>query len=224
MQIRRLFAFFASAVVLGGLPAPAMSTKPKVSVRFYTEANAQIGSTFAMPARLENMGRDTHLNRVPEFSELQITAIYPFPATDGTWGCAFQLSEQGRIRLETLSTESRGTALVVVIGTKKGQHQVTDMMIDRPVTDGVITVPKGITEIEIAGMRKQFKVLGVEKEKPVKVKKDDGTDWGIDRSRPVAPTTPPSRHRTMRDLPALPADAASVRRRASEMDLPRLAD
>ncbi len=224
MKIRRLFLFLASAVVLGGLPAPAMSTKPKVSVRFYTETNAQIGSTFSMPARLENMGREAHLNRVPEFSELQIAAIYPFPATDGTWGCAFKLSEQGRIRLETLSTESRGTALVVVIGTKKGQHQVTDMMIDRPVTDGVITVPKGITDIEIAVMRKQFKVLGEEKEKPAKEKKDDGTDLGIDRSRPVAPTTPATRQRTMRDLPALPADAASVRRRASEMDLPRLAD
>lgn len=224
MQIRRLFSFLASAVVLGTLPASAMSSKPKVSVRFYTETNAQIGSTFAMPARLDNMQRDAHLNRVPEFSELQITAIFPFPATDGTWGCAFRLSEQGRIRLETLSTESRGTALVVIIGTKKGQHQVTDMMIDRPVTDGVITVPKGITDIEIAVMRQQFKVLGVEKVKPVKEKKDDGTDWGIDRRRPVAPTTPPERARAARDLPPAPTNAASVRRRASELDLPHLAD
>ena len=200
-----------------------MSSKPKVSIRFYTEVNSQVGSTFAMQAHLENMKRDVYLNRVPEFSDLQIKAIYPFPASDGTWGCAFQLSEQGRIRLETLSTESRGTALVVVIGTKKGQHQVTDMLIDRPVTDGVITVPKGITDIELAVMRKQFKVLGEEKEKPVKEKKDDGTDWGIDRSRPVAPTTPPIRQRTFRETPPTQPDP-TLKRRASELDLPRLAD
>ena len=126
MQIRRFFVFLASTVVLGALPASAMSSKPKVSVRFYTETNAQIGSTFAMPARLENMQRDAHLNRVPEFSELQITAIFPFPATDGTWGCAFRLSEQGRIRLETLSTESRGTALVVIIGLLNSRRVVSE--------------------------------------------------------------------------------------------------
>jgi len=204
MQIRTLLAMLA----LTAASALGMSQKVKVTVRFHTETNKQDGDTFAMPVHLQYQNRDTHLDRIPALSEKQIQTILPFRATDGSWGCAFQLNESGRIRLETMSSESRGTSLVVFIGTKTGQHQIVDMIIDHIVSDGTITIPRGITDIEMLVLRQQFKVLGAEKPKPIKKEaKDDVTDWRINRNRNPAqkassqPTTP--EHKAA-PLPRLP--------------------
>ena len=203
-------AFLAFALAL---PSHGMSQKPAITVRFHTETNARDSDTFAMPVNLFYQRRQAYLNRVPDFSEKQIQSIFPFQAKDGTWGCVFQLTGQGRIRLESLSSETRGTALVVFVGTKGGQHQVVDMVIDRPVTDGIISVPQGLTELEILALRKQFKEMGAKKPDAGGQKKSDPTDWRIDRDRggrkdsPVQPPMPPAR-----------------RRGAPEPDLPRVAD
>ena len=198
-----------------GLPASGMSKKPAITVRFHTETNGSDGDSFAMPVKLLYQRRAAYVGRVPAFSEQQVVAIYPFAAGDGTWGCFFKLNDQGRIRLETMSSESNGRALVVFIGTKGGQHQVVDMIIDRPVSDGVISVPRGLTDLEVAVLRKEFKVLGAEKEKKSKEpeKKDDVTDWTIDRNRG---------ERNSKPVPTPPPQAK--RRGSPEPDLPRLAD
>lgn len=202
MQIRTLVAILA----LTCSSALGMSQKPKVTVRFHIEANKQDGETFARPVHLQYQNRDTHIESIPALSEKNIKTILPFRAADGSWGCAFQFNESGRIRLETLSSESRGTSLVVFLGTKTGQHQIADMIVDRIVTDGTISIPRGITDIEMLVLRNQFKILGAEKAPPVK--KEDVTDWRINRDRKPAPKPVPQ--------PVLPE------RKAAE--LPRLAD
>ena len=200
MHIRTFLALLA----LASTSAPGMSQKPKVTIRFHTEANKQDGGTFSMPVHLQYQQRDTHIERIPALSEKQIQTIFPFRATDGSWGCAFQFNESGRIRLETMSSESRGTSLVVFIGTKTGQHQVADMIIDRIVNDGVISVPRGITDIEMLVLRQQFKILGAEKPKPEKKeKKEDITDWRINREREATPqpAQPPRKETPLSRLP-----------------------
>lgn len=164
MQLRSAIVFAAAAVALCA-SAPAMSKQPKITVRFHAETNARDSGTFAMPVRLVYGQRETVLSRVPEFSERQIEAIFPFKTADGTWGCAFKLGEQGRIRLETMSSQQRGSALVVFVGTKAGQHQVMDMVIDQPVTNGLITVHRGLTAMEVEFLRKEFPVIGEDKKK-----------------------------------------------------------
>ena len=202
---------FALAVLALTLPSYGMSRKPIVTVRFHVEANSRDTDTFSMPVNLLYQRRSTHVSRVPAFSEKQIKAIFPFEAGDGTWGCAFQLDVQGRIRLETMSSESRGSAMVVFIGTKGGMHQVVDMIIDRPVTDGVITIPKGLTALEVAALRKQFK------------------DLGAPSPDPAAKKMPPNRsgERSRVDLPPRPEPKplpTTKSRKGVEPDLPRLAD
>lgn len=156
-----------------------MSKKPQISVRFHTETNKQDSDTFSMPVKLKNIQRSTYVNRVPDLSERNIQSIYPFPAADGSWGCVFMLDPNGRLRLETISTEHRGEALIIFVATPNGMHQVTDMIIDRPVTDGVISVPSGLSQIEVAVLRQRFPVLGEgkTKKKPTKKKKFDPEDW-----------------------------------------------
>jgi hypothetical protein len=175
-----------------------MARKPIVTVRFHTEANARDGNSFSMPVELKYQRRSVYLNRAPDFSERQVKEILPFEAGDGTWGCLFKLDPQGRIRLETLSNEKRGLALVVIIGTKTGQHQVVDMMIDRSVSDGVITVPRGLTDLEVLALRKQFRQAGADDKKRETDEKASAPDRVDDRAE-----TPKRRPGPEPDLPRL---------------------
>ena len=134
-----------------------------VTVRFFAEANANDTEKFATPIKFANPAREGFIEKVPVLSERNVKAIYPFPAADGTLGCAFQLDHSGRINLEVVSTERRGTSMVVYVGTKQGAHQVLDMVIDRSVRDGVITIHRGLTQMEIEAMGKQWPVIGGKK-------------------------------------------------------------
>jgi hypothetical protein len=195
------------AVLAGSLPCHAFSRKPLVTVRFHTETNPQDGETFAKPIDLRYQRRSAYINRVPDFSEKQIKGIMPFDAGDGTSGCVFILDAQGRIRLEALSNERRGAALVVFIGTKTGIHQVVDFLIDRPVTDGTIVIPRGLTALEIAALRKQFKEIPSDTSAAAPEKPPESPGARGDRG-----WTPP------------PPPEQSKRRKTPEPDLPRLAD
>lgn len=154
----RLLRFLLPALALCCL---GMAERPPtVTVRFYAEANARDGAAFSTPIKIGNPPRDAFLEKMATIHERQIRSIYPFKAPDGTWGCAFKLDNGGRINLEVVSTERRGSILIGFLGTKKGSHRMVDMIIDRTVSDGVISVPKGLTDMEIAVLSKQFKVLG----------------------------------------------------------------
>jgi hypothetical protein len=225
-----------AAILALGASAFGSSQKPKVTVRFHAEVNPNDGTSFAMPVNLQYARRAAHVARVPAFSEKQIRAIYPFEAADGTWGCYFQLDDQGRIRLETMSSEQMHTALVLFIGTKLGQHQVVDMLIDKIISTGAITVPRGMTAAEVVVLKEQFPVIGEEKNKRKKVaepkpKKTDPNDFRAEREGdlqtnypkpkplPLPPMEPePTPQRKIPGPPAVPKD------KLNELDLPRLRD
>lgn len=148
------------AVVLA-LASAGMARKPSVSVRFYAEANALDGEAFAKPITLRFPERQAYVEKVPSINEHHIKGMYPpFLAADGSWGAAFQLDNKGRIDLEVVSTERRGKSMVVFVVTKLGAHQVIDMLIDKPIRDGIITIPRGLTELEIAALSKEYKLIG----------------------------------------------------------------
>ncbi|SRR5581483_1652293 len=133
----------------------------QVTVHFHLEANAQDTSTFAIPATLHYPPRQAYVEKIPSFTERDIAAIYPFPADDGTMGCAFKFDEHGRFDLEMLSTEHRGHSLVAIVNGR----QVIDMQIDKRVSDGIITIPRGLLPQDIAMLEKKFRVLGSKKKR-----------------------------------------------------------
>jgi len=209
LSAMHLLRFFQSALALFvlALPAWAMSRKEQlISVRVHAEASKQDTDTFSTPVNLQYQRRPAYINRISVISEKQIKAVLPFDAGDGTWGCVFQLDGQGRLRLEGFSTEHRGSAMVVFVSTKVGGlHQVIDLVIDRPVTDGVFTIAKGLTPLETLALRKQFYDLSTVKAQPEKRKEPDRRSDPADK--PAQYNSPPTRNR-----------------KAPEPDLPRLAD
>jgi hypothetical protein len=154
--------------VLLGLFTLGMGGKPPVAIRFYVEGNRQDTETFSSPVHLENPPRDAFIEKIPVINERMIRAIYPFQASNGTWGCSFKLDEDGRISLDTFSGSRRGSSVVAMLSTQKHTRKVIDMVIDKQISDGVITIPYGLTELEVAFLTKEFPVLGQSKNKKKK--------------------------------------------------------
>jgi hypothetical protein len=155
--MKRIFRVLLLALLC--LPLLGMAKKKNVALRFFVEANPQDTERFAEPVRLDNPPREIYIEKLPRINERQIRSIYPFPAGNGTWGATFQLEESGRLNLEVLSTAMRGKLIVAFVATAAGTHQVADMLIDKPIHDGIITIPHGLTDIEVGVLSKEFHLL-----------------------------------------------------------------
>ena len=76
--------------------------------------------------------------------------LFSYPAQDGTYGALIQLDEHGRGMLDTLSIERRGSFLFVFINGRF----ITNLQIDKRVSDGKIYIPSGLTAPDIDLMKK----------------------------------------------------------------------
>jgi hypothetical protein len=160
-------------IILLGLCCMGIGQKKlDLSVRFYTQASKDDSENFAVPVTLLN-GQQTYVDVIAAVSEHDIVAIYPFPVADGSGGCTFKLDDHGTIALETLSMTKRGTLL---IGTINGR-QVSNVLIDQRVSDGIVTIPNGITTDDMKQLLKRYPVLGGGGKK--KLKKKDGYSVGL---------------------------------------------
>ena len=83
-------------------------------------------------------------------------AFSPYPAKDGTFGALFQLDDHGRVVLDTLSVERRGGFLFVFINGR----MITELQIDKRVSNVRIYVPSGLTAADIELMKKQWRLPG----------------------------------------------------------------
>ena len=160
----------------------AAASKPKLMIRFHCEANPNSGSAFAISAPVPGSSNPISLSKVADINESDIVAIFPFAAEDGSLGCSFKLDTHGRIALDMLSQESHGALLVGFVNNRA----VTAMLIDRRVSDGVITIARGLTPAEIVMMSKRYPSLGQKKNPqaaPSKITVDNG--------KPVIVVPPP---------------------------------
>jgi len=150
MLFRLLLPLFALLLVA------AAKKPPEVVVRFHLQANPQDGSSFIMPLPVSNSAGPAYIKKVPEISELHIDAIFPFTADDGTLGCALKLNPSGRLALDALSVEERGRVLVCFVGTRL----VTAILIDKRVQDGILTIPAGLSQAEVALLEGKYRIIG----------------------------------------------------------------
>jgi hypothetical protein len=118
-----------------------------------------------MPVKFRYPPRDGFVETIAFASDKNFIAIFPVTNADGTLGCAFQLDQSGRFALETVSRDRRGASIVVTIRTKTGSHQVIDMVIDKPITDGIIYIPTGLSPGEMQTLREMYPVIGQPKKK-----------------------------------------------------------
>ena len=167
MKMLRRLAPLLLVLLLCGM---AQKKKRDLSVTFHVETIEQDTGTFAMQVELRSLHRMAYVEKMPSITEREISLIYPFTAPDGTMGCAFKLDNHGRIWLDTLSIEKRGLAMVALVNGRI----VCDMLIDKRVSDGIITIPRGLNTEDIEILKKKFKIMGTtdKKGRPVKGEHD----------------------------------------------------
>jgi len=144
------------------LAAPLASAKSKkCTVRLHVQGNENDGSVFTTPVTTPISGKNIFIEKIPTISEHDVSAYRPYAAANGSFGALLQLDEHGKLALDTLSVERRGsTALVFIDG-----RIVTEFLIDRRVSDGQIFIASGLTAADIASMEKTWPKIGAKKRK-----------------------------------------------------------
>jgi hypothetical protein len=121
--------------------------------RVHAQANPQDGDVFSIPARATASGKDVAIQKLAWITEHDVMAFSAYPAQDGTFGALFQLDDHGRTVLDTLSVERRGGLLFVFINGR----MITELQIDKRVSDGKIYVPSGLTAADVDLMKKKWR-------------------------------------------------------------------
>jgi len=127
--------------------------------RVHAQANPRDTDVFSMPARATSSGKEIAIQKLPWITEHDVMAFSPYPGQDGTFGALFQLDDHGRVVLDTLSVERRGGYLFVFINGR----MITELQIDKRVSDGKIYIPSGLTAADIELMKKQWRLAGQRK-------------------------------------------------------------
>lgn len=123
--------------------------------RVHVAANKNDGSAFAQPIRSLS-GRDVFIEKTAWLSERDVKSYYPYRAADGSYAALLQLDDHGRTVLDTLSVERRGSYLFVFLNGRP----ITELQVDRRVSDGKIYLPSGLSETDIKLMNKDWKLIG----------------------------------------------------------------
>jgi hypothetical protein len=124
--------------------------------RVHVEANPNDTAAFAVSVPARFLGQEISIERVPRITEHDVVAFYPYSAPDGTYGALFQLDGHGTLVLDTLSIERRGELLFVFIDGRS----ITELQIDRRVSDGRIYIASGLTKADIKLMKKDWPLIG----------------------------------------------------------------
>jgi hypothetical protein len=128
--------------------------------RVHVAANKNDGSVFAQPIRSLS-GRDVFIDKTAWLSEREVKSYYPYRAADGSYGALLELDDHGRTVLDTLSVERRGSYLFVFLNGRP----ITELQVDRRVSDGKIFLASGLTEADIKLMHKDWKLIDGRKKK-----------------------------------------------------------
>jgi len=143
---RLLLAVLLAAI----LPACESSKDEKVVITVHSQGN-DMDSPKTIFRRNVN-GKSMIFKIIPEFSTQSVSAIHPFPADDGTYGVALKLDFKGTQSLDIVTRMRQGEILMTMVNGSVVDH----VRIDRPVSDGMFTVWRGIPEELVTIMEEKY--------------------------------------------------------------------
>ncbi|GAA5141926.1 hypothetical protein GCM10023213_26970 [Prosthecobacter algae] len=135
--MHRLFLALLVAVLF---PACESMDKEKVVITVHSQGN-DMESPKTIFRRNVN-GRTMIFKIIPEFSTQSVSAIHPFPADDGTYGVTLKLDFKGTQSLDIVTRMRQGEILMTMVNGTVVDHVV----IDQPVSNGMFTVWRGLSE------------------------------------------------------------------------------
>jgi hypothetical protein len=151
-----MYRLCATILLLFLIASAGLAKRQPVMFRVHAEANPADTDVFSKSVKAQLSGKDVSIERVARINENDVQAFLPYSLGNGQFGALFQLDEHGRISLDALSVERRGTFLFVFINGRA----ITELQIDKRVTDGQIYIPSGLTAADIQLMKKQWHLIG----------------------------------------------------------------
>jgi hypothetical protein len=153
-------SIFASLIL--ALFAASVAGKDRhCTFRVHAEANPNDTASFSSSVRALFSGKQVAIERMPRLSERDVVALYPYSAGEANYGALFQLDDHGRLALDALSIERRGSLLFVLINGRP----ITELQIDRRVADGRIYIASGLTKSDIELMKKDWRLIGQQRKR-----------------------------------------------------------
>ena len=155
--LRQLLAVIL-LTVLGTAAAPGSGSKkrdPIVAIRFYGQVFS-FDPTFTVKVKVGNPPREIVIEKIPSISERDVASFYPYRAADGTYSAVLQLDPHGRAVLEATSAQKIGMTLIASVSGKL----TAALKIDKPISDGIIFIPYGLTVNDIRAMGASFSLMG----------------------------------------------------------------
>jgi hypothetical protein len=151
----------AVTICLLWAPVAGVAKQRHCSFRVHAQANPRDTEVFASSVRAQVSGKEIAIEKMPWISERDVMAFSAYPGRDGTYGALIQLDEHGRVVLDTLSVEHRGSLLFIFINGRF----ITELQIDKRVSDGKIYIPSGLTVADIDLMKKDWRLIGQKKKR-----------------------------------------------------------
>ncbi len=135
------------------------AAKTHVTFRVHAQANEQDGEPFSMQVPSQSLRRSVTIEKMASISEREVQAFYPYRSATGSLGALVQLDDHGRLWLDTLSIEHRGSLLFIFVNGRN----VAELQVDRRVSDGKIYIAAGLTDADVAAMAKDWKLIGAKR-------------------------------------------------------------
>ena len=141
------------------VPSPTFAKNRHCMLRVHAQANPADTEVFSRSVRAQLSGKAVAIERTARITEGDVQAFYPYPSGNGQFGALFQLDEHGRIVLDALSIERKGGYLFVFINGRA----ITELQIDKRVSDGQLYIPSGLSAADIELMKKDWRLIGKRK-------------------------------------------------------------
>ena len=138
--------------------APASGHKkrdPAIAIRLHAQVYA-FDPEFTAKVKVGTPSREITIEKLASISERDIASFYPYRAADGTFSAVLQLDRHGSAVLENISAQKLGLSLVVAVGGRA----VAALKVDKPISDGVVFIPYGLSVADIRAMGASFPIMG----------------------------------------------------------------
>jgi hypothetical protein len=142
----------ASAILILVALLPAAAKSRHCMFRVHAEANVHDTEIFATAAHATISGKDVAIQKVASITEQDVVGFSAYQAGEGNFGALIVLDDHGRITLDSLSLEHNGGYLFIFINGRA----ITELQIDKRVSDGKIYIPSGLTAADLKLMKKDW--------------------------------------------------------------------
>jgi len=149
-------ALLATFLFLVLAASPGLAKSRHCMLRIHAEANPQDTEVFSTSVKAQVSGKQVSIERAARITEWDVAAFYPYSVGNGQFAALLQLDDHGRVALDSLSVERRGGFLFVFINGRA----ITELQIDKRITDGQIFIPYGLTAADLLLMKKDWKMMG----------------------------------------------------------------